>query len=216
MKNDGIQVVQNHTVVSHEEWLRARIALLHKEKEFTRLRDELNEQRRALPWERVTKPYVFETAHGTRTLEQLFDGRSQLIVYHAMFDPQAASSATCWTQDAACQACSFWADNFNGIVTHLNQRDVTLIAASRAAPAKINATMMGIAFLTLFVANNLMGWIGTFYEQMTPLTFWLLHAGIAAAGGILVLLLGPLLKRILEPHETQGLRPAAMTQEVER
>ena len=93
----------------------------------------------------------------------------------------------------------------------------TLLAlVSRAAPAKINATMMGIAFLTLFVANNLIGWIGTFYEQMTPLTFWLLHAGIAAAGGILVLLFGPLLKRILEPHEAQGLRPAAMTQEVER
>jgi len=139
MKNDGSQVVQDHPVVPHEEWLRARIALLHKEKEFTRLRDELNEQRRALPWERVTKRYAFETAHGTRTLEQLFDGRSQLIVYHAMFDPQAASGATCWTQDAACHGCSFWADNFNGIVTHLNQRDVTLIAASRAAPAKIDA-----------------------------------------------------------------------------
>ena len=76
--------------------------------------------------------------------------------------------------------------------------------------------MMGICFLVLFVANNLIGWIGTYYEQMTPLAFWLLHAGIAATGGILVLLLGPALKRVLEPHETQGLRPAAMTQEVER
>jgi POT family proton-dependent oligopeptide transporter len=93
----------------------------------------------------------------------------------------------------------------------------TLLAlVSRAAPAKINATMMGIAFLSLFVANNLIGWIGTFYERMTPLAFWSLHAGIAAAGGILVLLLGPTLKRILEPRETQGLRPAAMTQEIER
>jgi proton-dependent oligopeptide transporter, POT family len=93
----------------------------------------------------------------------------------------------------------------------------TLLAlVSRVAPAKINATMMGIAFLTLFVANNLIGWIGTFYEQMTPLAFWLLHAGIAAAGGILVLLFGPALKRVLAPQETQGLRPAAMTREVER
>jgi POT family proton-dependent oligopeptide transporter len=93
----------------------------------------------------------------------------------------------------------------------------TLLAlVSRAAPAKINATMMGIAFLTLFVGNNLIGWIGTFYEQMTPLGFWLLHAGIAATGGILVLLFGPLLGRILEPRETEGLRPAAMTEEVER
>jgi proton-dependent oligopeptide transporter, POT family len=93
----------------------------------------------------------------------------------------------------------------------------TLLAlVSRAAPPKINATMMGIAFLTLFVGNNLIGWIGTFYEQMTPLAFWLLHAGIAATGGILVLLFGPALRRVLEPRETQGLRPAAMTQEVER
>jgi POT family proton-dependent oligopeptide transporter len=93
----------------------------------------------------------------------------------------------------------------------------TLLAlVSRAAPSKINATMMGIAFLTLFVANNLIGWIGTFYEQMTPLAFWLMHAGIAASGGVLVLLLGPMLRRVLEPQETQWLRPAAMTQEVER
>jgi POT family proton-dependent oligopeptide transporter len=76
--------------------------------------------------------------------------------------------------------------------------------------------MMGISFLVLFVANNLIGWIGTFYERMTPLAFWLMHAAIAAAGGVLVLLLGPLLKRVLEPRETQGLRPAAMTVEVER
>jgi POT family proton-dependent oligopeptide transporter len=93
----------------------------------------------------------------------------------------------------------------------------TLLAlVSRAAPPKINATMMGIAFLTLFVGNNLIGWIGTFYEQMTPLAFWLLHAGIAATGGILVLLFGPALGRVLEPRETPGLRPAAMTREVER
>ena len=93
----------------------------------------------------------------------------------------------------------------------------TLLAlVSRAAPSKINATMMGIAFLTLFVANNLIGWIGTFYERMTPLEFWLIHACIAASGGILVLLLGPLLRRVLEPRERQALRPAAMTKEVER
>lgn len=93
----------------------------------------------------------------------------------------------------------------------------TLLAlVSRAAPPKINATMMGICFLVLFVANNFIGWIGTFYEEMTPLSFWLLHAGIAATGGILMLLLGPILRRILEPKETQALRPAAMTREVER
>ena len=93
----------------------------------------------------------------------------------------------------------------------------TLLAlVSRCAPAKVNSTMMGICFLTLFVANNLIGWVGTFYEQMTPLAFWAMHAAIAAAGGILILLFGRSLARILEPHETQGLRPAAMTEEVER
>jgi POT family proton-dependent oligopeptide transporter len=76
--------------------------------------------------------------------------------------------------------------------------------------------MMGICFLVLFVANNLIGWIGTFYAEMTPLAFWLMHVAIAAAGAILVLLFGPALKRILEPAGTEALRPAAMTVEVER
>jgi len=93
----------------------------------------------------------------------------------------------------------------------------TLLAlVSRAAPARINATMMGICFLTLFVANNLIGWVGTFYELLGPLTFWSMHAAIAATGGILILLFGPALRRKLEPKETQGLRPAALTEEIER
>jgi POT family proton-dependent oligopeptide transporter len=93
----------------------------------------------------------------------------------------------------------------------------TLLAlVSRCAPAKVNATMMGICFLVLFIANNLIGWIGTFYAEMTPLGFWLMHAAIAATGGILVLLFGPALRRVLEPAATHGLRPAAMTQEIER
>ena len=93
----------------------------------------------------------------------------------------------------------------------------TLLAlVSRCAPPKINATMMGICFLVLFVANNLIGWIGTFYAEMTPLAFWLIHAGIAAAGGVCILLFGPALKRVLEPRATQRLRPSAMTEEVER
>jgi predicted dithiol-disulfide oxidoreductase (DUF899 family) len=132
MKNDGKAIVKKHAVVSHDDWIAARRALLAKEKELTRLRDQLSEERRALPWERVTKPYVFETPGGTKTLAELFDGRSQLVVYHAMFHPRKATERTPWTQDAACKMCSFWLDNFNGIVTHLQQRDVTLIAASRA------------------------------------------------------------------------------------
>ena len=115
--------IQDHPVVSHEEWLAARTAFLAKEKEFTQLRDELNRQRRELPWEIVDKEYVFEGAEGKQTLAGLFDGRSQLIVYHFMFEPGC---------DAGCQHCSFWADNFDPIVVHLNQRDVTMIAVSRA------------------------------------------------------------------------------------
>jgi predicted dithiol-disulfide oxidoreductase (DUF899 family) len=117
-------------VVSHDEWLAARIAFLAKEKEFTRLRDELSRQRRALPWEKVEKPYQFASASGKITLAELFDGRSQLIVYHFMFAPD-------WEE--ACKSCSFWADNFNGIPIHLNHRDVTLTAVSRAPLAKIDA-----------------------------------------------------------------------------
>jgi predicted dithiol-disulfide oxidoreductase (DUF899 family) len=122
--------MEDHPVVSHEEWLAARTAFLAKEKEFTRLRDELNRQRRELPWEIVDKEYVFEGADGKQTLPELFDGRSQLIVYHFMFDPG-------W--DAGCPHCSFWADNFNGIVVHLNHRDATMIAVSRAPYPKLAA-----------------------------------------------------------------------------
>jgi predicted dithiol-disulfide oxidoreductase (DUF899 family) len=124
--------ILQHPVVAHEEWLAARTQLLAEEKEFTRLRDRLSQRRRELPWEAVDREYVFEGPHGRQTLAALFDGRSQLVVYHAMFDPATASPATSWTVDAACHGCSFWADNFNGIVVHLNHRDVTLVAVSRA------------------------------------------------------------------------------------
>ncbi len=120
----------NHRVVSSEEWGGARRQLLAKEKEFTRLRDQLSEQRRDLPWERVDKGYVLEGPNGKETLPELFAGRSQLIVYHFMFGPS-------W--DEGCKSCSFWADNFNGIIVHLNQRDVTMVAISRAPFAKLDA-----------------------------------------------------------------------------
>lgn len=129
--------IMQHQVASHEAWLAARKQLLAEEKEFTRLRDRLSQQRRDLPWEAVDKEYVFEGPHGRQTLAELFDGRSQLVVYHAMFDPATASPSTTWTEDAACPYCSFWADNFNGITMHLNHRDVTLVAVSRAPYAKI-------------------------------------------------------------------------------
>jgi predicted dithiol-disulfide oxidoreductase (DUF899 family) len=91
-------MMQRHPVVSHDEWITARQALLNKEKEFTRLRDEPSQQRRHLPWERVDKEYVFEGPKGTETLAQLFAGKSQLIAYHFMFAPD-------W--DAGCPSCSF-------------------------------------------------------------------------------------------------------------
>jgi predicted dithiol-disulfide oxidoreductase (DUF899 family) len=131
--------IMQHQVVAHDEWLAARKQHLAEEKEFTHMRDRLSQRRRDLPWEAVDKEYVFEGPHGQMTLTELFDGRSQLVVYHAMFDPATASPSTSWTEDAACQVCSFWVDNFNGIGVHLNHRDVTLVAVSRAPYAKIAA-----------------------------------------------------------------------------
>jgi len=131
MKNDGAQVIQDHGVVSHEAWLEARRALLTREKELTRLHDQVSELRRALPWEAVTKPYRFDGPGGTRPLTELFGGRSQLVVYHAMFDPPAAGPRTSWTETAACRGCSFWMDHFDGITPHLSGRDVSLVAISR-------------------------------------------------------------------------------------
>jgi predicted dithiol-disulfide oxidoreductase (DUF899 family) len=119
-------------VVSHDDWTAARKKHLAKEKEFTRLRDQLSRERRELPWEPVEKDYVFVGEGGTASLEDLFDGRSQLVVYHAMFNPDTAAPHTTWTTDAACYACSWWMDNFNGTAVHLNHRDITIVAASLA------------------------------------------------------------------------------------
>src|SRR5271163_929781 len=123
-------MMEKHKVVSHEEWLAARRQLLAEEKEFTRSRDRLTQQRRDLPWERVDKDYVFGGAGGRETLSQLFDGRHQLAVYHFMLAPD-------WQE--GCKSCSFLADNFNGIDAHLRQRDVSFLAISRAPLPKIEA-----------------------------------------------------------------------------
>ncbi|WEX77023.1 DUF899 domain-containing protein [Sinorhizobium numidicum] len=120
----------NHTIVSPEKWLEARKSLLALEKEHTRLRDKINAQRQALPWVRMDKNYVFETVDGRKTLSELFDGRSQLVIYHFMLGEN-------W--EAGCPSCSFLADHFDGMLPHLNHHDVTLIAASNAPLAKIEA-----------------------------------------------------------------------------
>lgn len=119
-----------HKVAAKGEWTAARQQLLAKEKEFTRLRDDLSRARRELPWERVDKTYVFEGPNGKEALADLFAGKSQLIVYHFMFGPD-------W--EVGCKSCSFWADNFNGIARHLKQRDVSFLAVSRAPLAKLEA-----------------------------------------------------------------------------
>ena len=119
-----------HRVVSHDKWLEARRKFLELEKTFTRERDALSRKRRELPWEKVEKEYVFDGPKGRETLADLFAGKSQLIVYHFMFGAD-------WPE--GCPACSFWADNFNGIIAHLTQRDTTMVAISRAALPKLEA-----------------------------------------------------------------------------
>ena len=128
-----------HRVVSHEEWLEARRRHLAEEKKFTRQRDELSQARRDLPWELVGKDYSFAGPDGTETLSNVFAGRGQLVIYHAMFNPATASEHTSWSRDAACLACSFWMDNFDRVVIHLNHRDITVAAVSHAPLSKIEA-----------------------------------------------------------------------------
>ena len=118
----------DHEVVSEAEWLKARKKLLVKEKKFTRMQDELSLERRSLPWVKVTKNYAFDGPKGKETLADLFEERSQLVIYHFMFAPD---------NEAGCPHCSLRADGFNGINRHLNHRDVTMIGVSRAPYKKL-------------------------------------------------------------------------------
>ena len=122
--------IKQHEVVSPQQWIARRKALLRKEKDFTKLRDDLSRQRRELPWEKVEKQYLFDGPNGNETLADLFAGRSQLIVYHFMFGPG-------WEQ--GCPSCSYLADHFGGSLVHLANRDVTLAVVSRAPIAQIEA-----------------------------------------------------------------------------
>jgi len=119
-----------HTTGTREQWLQARIELLQAEKELTRRSDELARRRQELPWVRVDKPYQFETDEGSGSLQDLFHGRSQLLIYHFMFGPDYT---------AGCPSCSAIADGFNGVAVHLANHDVTLSAVSRAPLAKLQA-----------------------------------------------------------------------------
>jgi predicted dithiol-disulfide oxidoreductase (DUF899 family) len=123
-------MIDSHKIVPSVEWLEARKALLAREKEFTKARDELSRARRELPWERVEKSYSFESSDGRESLSDLFAGKSQLIVYHFMFAPD-------W--ETGCKSCSFWADSFNEVTPHLGARDTSFVVVSRAPLAKLEA-----------------------------------------------------------------------------
>jgi predicted dithiol-disulfide oxidoreductase (DUF899 family) len=126
----GGNVTTNHKVGTREEWQAARDELLRREKEHTRMGDELARQRRELPWMPVEKEYRLETDEGAKTLAELFDGRSQLLVYHFMYGP---------TYEAGCPTCSSMVDGFDGLLPHLHARDVTLLLVSRAPLEKLQA-----------------------------------------------------------------------------
>jgi predicted dithiol-disulfide oxidoreductase (DUF899 family) len=122
--------MEQHRIVSREEWLAAHKAHLTEEKALTHARDALAAKRRALPWVKVDKTHTFDTPHGRKTLAELFNGRSQLIVYHFMFGPD-------WQE--GCPGCSFVSDHVDGALLHVEQRDVAYVAVSRAPLAKIEA-----------------------------------------------------------------------------
>ena len=134
-----------HRIVNPEQWIAERKVLLAKEKELTRARDALAEARRALPWERVDKRYVFDGPGGEETLPDLFDGRSQLVVYHFMFGPDAS---------VGCKACSWWADNFERNVVHLAHRDVTMLAVSRGPLEKLLAFQKRMGWTFKWVSSG--------------------------------------------------------------
>jgi predicted dithiol-disulfide oxidoreductase (DUF899 family) len=148
-----------HKVVSRDEWLSARKALLVKEKAFTRLQDEISQARRDLPWERVEKDYVFQGPDGALSLADLFGGRSQLIVYHFMFFPDA---------QAGCPHCSLRADGFGGIAVHLEHRDTTLIAVSRAPYAKLAAYKARMGWRFAWVSSQDSDFNRDYHVSFTP------------------------------------------------
>src|SRR5919201_1170925 len=137
----------DHKIGTREEWVAAREQLLAREKELTRLGDEIAQQRRELPWVRVEKDYHFDTDNGEKTLAELFDGRSQLLVYHFMFGPR---------YKAGCPTCSSIADAINGVLPHLHARDVTFVFVSQAPLEKLQAykRRMGWSFPWVSAARS--------------------------------------------------------------
>src|SRR5215471_12749716 len=149
----------NKQVVSREEWIEARRAFLAKEKEFTRQRDELSRRRRELPWVKVEENYVFDGPKGKETLADLFDGRSQLVVYHFMFGPG-------WEE--GCPSCSLLADHIDGALAHLNARDVTLVVVSRAPHNQIEAFKKRMGWRFKWVSSYGNDFNHDFHVSFTP------------------------------------------------
>jgi predicted dithiol-disulfide oxidoreductase (DUF899 family) len=135
----------SHRIVSHDAWIEARKHLLAKEKEFSHLRADLAKQRRELPWEAVEKDYIFAGPRGKESLADLFDGKSQLIVYHFMFKPEAS---------AGCPHCSFWADHYDPMIVHLKQRDVSFVVVSRAPQSKIKPFKKRMGWKFKWLSSN--------------------------------------------------------------
>jgi len=149
----------NHPVVSREEWLEERKALLLREKEHTRARDRLNQDRLALPWVKVDKTYMFDTPAGRKSLADLFDGRSQLMIYHFMLGPD-------WT--AGCSGCSFLADHFDGARQHIIHHDVNLVAVSRAPLSKIEAYRQRMGWNFPWISSNGSDFNYDYHVSYTP------------------------------------------------
>jgi len=150
---------KQHEVVSPQQWIASRKELLRKEKEFTKLRDDLSRQRRELPWEKVEKQYVFDGPNGKQTLADLFAGRSQLIIYHFMFGPG-------WEQ--GCPSCSYLADHFGGSLVHLANRDVTLAVVSRAPIAQIETFKQRMGWQFRWVSSFASDFNHDYHVSFTP------------------------------------------------
>jgi len=151
--------VRERKVVAQKEWLAARKRLLVKEKKFSKARDQLNKERRALPWVRVDKEYVFDSQEGKVTLQELFGDKSQLVTYHFMFGPG-------WEE--GCPHCSFWADHYDGVNYHLGARDTTLVVVSRAPLKEILPFKKRMGWRFRWVSSNQTDFNFDFHVSFTP------------------------------------------------
>jgi len=154
-----VDEVKEHKVVSQKEWLTARKRLLAKEKKFSRSRDQLNQQRRELPWVKIEKEYVFDGPDGKETLAELFRDKSQLIIYHFMFGPD-------WKE--GCPHCSFWADHYDSVNLHLGQRDTELAVISRAPWQEIKPFKQRMGWRFKWLSSNQNDFNFDFHVSFTP------------------------------------------------